>query len=583
MTRRVGLLLALAIGTAALSALVAAPLAPPACDLLFTGGRVVDGSGAPWFVGDVCVAGDRITAVGSLGGAKAKRRIDAAGLVVAPGFIDMLGQSEYYVLVDPRAASKITQGITTEITGEGDSIAPLNARMIEDGKATYDRYGVKPTWTTLEGYWEAFRGARPTINLGTFVGAGGLRELVIGYDNRAATPQELQAMEAEVAKAMEQGAFGLSSSLIYVPGRYASTEELIALARVAARYGGSYITHQRSEEDAIDTSLDEVFRIAKEAAIQTEIYHLKTAGRENWGRMGAVLGRIEAARASGLDVSADQYPWTASSNNLDASLPPWVREGGRDTLVARLKDPVQREKVRADFLRLTPDWPNGGASRILITRVLSPDLKKYEGQTLEQIGKTESKDPLDVLIDLVIADRANVGRVTFSMSEDDVRLALKHPLVSMCTDSGAVAEDGILSEQKSHPRAWGSAARILGKYVREEKVLPLEEAVRKMTSLPASRMRLYDRGLLRPGMAADIVLFDPARVGEKSTYADPTHYSEGIPYVAVNGQLVVDGGRITDARPGRPLMGPGYRGRSRSGRSKDLPLRTKDLPLRTRE
>jgi N-acyl-D-amino-acid deacylase len=532
------------------------------CDLLISGGRVVDGTGAPWARADVCVVGDRIAAVGKLGSVEARRRIDASGLVVAPGFIDMLGQSEYNVLVDNRAASKITQGITTEITGEGSSAAPINARMVEEAKAVWDHYGVRPDWTTLEGYFRAFERARPAINLGTFVGAGGVRDLVIGKDNRPATAEELGAMEAAVAQAMEDGAFGVSTSLQYVPDRFASTEEIVALARVAARYGGRYITHQRSEEDDIDQSLDEVFRIAREARLPVEIYHLKTSGRRNWGRMPAVLKRLERAREEGIDVSADQYPYTASANALDASLPLWAREGGHEKLIARLQDPATRARVRKDFLAETADWADGGPSRILVTSVLDPGLKKYEGKTIEEIAREQGKDPLDALIDLVIADRANVGRITFSMSEDDVRAALAHPLVSMGTDYGAVAEDGIFSKEKSHPRAWGSTARILGKYVREDKVLRLEEAIRKMTSLPASRMGLSDRGLVRPGMIADLVLFDPGTVRDRSTFADPMHYSEGIPYVAVAGQLVVDGGRITEARPGRVLRGPGYRAKT---------------------
>lgn len=541
-----------------LFALLAAPVTD--CDLLFAGGRVVDGTGAPWFRADVCVKGDRIAAVGRLEGVKAARRIDASKLVVAPGFIDMLGQSEDYVLIDPRAASKITQGITTEITGEGGSIAPLNARMIADNES-WKAFGLNADWTTLAGYWKAFERARPAINLGTFVGAGGVREMVVGNDDRPATPAELQAMEKAVAQAMEEGAFGLSTSLIYTPGRFASTEEIIALARVAARYGGIYITHQRSEEEEIDRSLDEVFRIARETPIPAEIYHLKTAGRAQWGRMPQVLKRIEQARAEGLDVTADQYPYAASSNNLTASLPVWVREGGRDKMLARLADPEARKKARADHLKEDPFWGDGGPSRILITSVLNPELKKHEGKTIEEIAKAEGKDPYDALMDLVVADRGNTGRVTFSMSEDDVRTALKHPLVSFCTDSGARATDGPLARDKSHPRAWGSATRILGKYVREEKLLPLEEAIRKMTSLPASRVGLADRGLVRPGMAADLVAFDPLTVRDKATFAEPSQYSEGLPYVAVNGQLVVDGGRLTDARPGRPLKGPGSRAR----------------------
>jgi len=533
---------------------------PATFDLIFAGGRVVDGTGASWFRADVGIVGDRIAAIGELSRAAATRRIDASLLLVAPGFIDMLGQSEYNVLVDNRAASKVTQGITTEITGEGRAIAPLNARMIADAKDTWAHYGVTPDWTTLAGYWKAFARARPAVNLGTFVGAGGVRDLVIGKDERTATAAELAAMESAVAQAMKEGAFGLSTSLAYVPDRFASTGEIIALAKVAARYGGTYITHQRDEGDGIDSSLDEVFRIAREARIPTQIYHLKTAGKRNWGRMPAVLRRIEEARAEELDVSADVYPWAASSNNLDASLPLWVREGGREKLVARLRDPATRARVRADFPKENPDWSDQPGSRILITRVLNPALKGYEGKTVAEIARSERKDPLDTLIDIVIADRANTGRVTFSMSEDDVRAALAHPLVSMGTDSGAKAEDGVFSEEKSHPRAWGSASRILGHYVRDEKLLTLEEAIRKMTSLPASRMGLADRGVLRPGMAADVVAFDPATVRERSTYADPLHYSEGIPFVCVNGQLVVDGGRITDARPGRALLGPGYRG-----------------------
>jgi dihydroorotase/N-acyl-D-amino-acid deacylase len=526
-------------------------------DLIFAGGRVVDGTGAPWFRADVGVIGDRIAAVGDLSEAPATRRIDASRLVVAPGFIDMMGQSEYKVLVDNRVASKITQGITTEITGEGSSIAPLNDRMIEEGRDVWNRYGVTPGWTTLAGYWKEFKRTRSAVNLGTFVGSGGVRDLVIGRANRRARPEELEAMKAAVARAMEDGALGLSSALIYVPDCFSSTEELIALARVAASYGGSYIVHQRDEGDGIDASLDEVFRVAREAAIPAEIYHLKTAGAPNWGRMPAVLKRLEEARAQGLDVSADQYPWTASSNELVDSLPSWVQEGGREPLLARLRDRATRARVRHDFLAENSGWPEG-ASRILITRVLNLDLKKYEGRTIAEIARDEGKDPLDAVMDIVLADRGNTGRVTFGMSEEDVRAALVHPFVSMCTDSGSSAEDGIFSQEKVHPRAWASTARILGHYVREVKLLRLEEAIRKMTSLPASRMRLRDRGLLRPGMAADIVAFDPETVRERSIYADPNHYSEGFVYVAVNGGLVIDGGKITDARPGRPLLGPGY-------------------------
>ncbi|MBK5257265.1 MAG: D-aminoacylase [Vicinamibacteria bacterium] len=543
-----------------------APAASIQCDILFAGGRVVDGTGAPWFRADVCVLGDRIGAVGPSLKLAAKRRIDAGRLVIAPGFIDMMGQSEYRLLVDGRGASKITQGITTEITGEGGSIAPLNARMLATGRETYAHYGYTPNFTTLSGYFDELAKRGTAVNVGTFVGAGGVRSLVIGEDDRPPTPAELETMKQAVAQAMEEGALGLSTSLIYVPDHFASTEEIIALARVAASYGGSYITHQRDEGDdnggGMDASMDEVFRIAREAGIPAEIYHIKASGKSSWGRMKSMLKRIEDARAGGLDISADQYPWAASSNNLDASLPFWVREGGADKMVARLNDPKQRARTREDFLKLpeNTDWP-AGASRILITSVLNRELKQYEGQTIEQIAAAEKKDPLDAILDVVIADRGNTARVSFSMNEDDVRDALRSPLVSFCTDSGAGAEDGIYSKQKSHPRAWGSASRILGHYVRDEKVLTLEEAVRKMTSLPAARMHLDDRGIVRVGMAADLVAFDPDTVDAKATYADPLHYSAGIPYVAVNGELVVDGGAITKARPGRALRGPGYKTR----------------------
>ena len=532
-------------------------------DLIFSGGRVVDGTGAPWFRADVGVKGDRIAAVGDLSKATAGRRIDSKSLILAPGFIDMMGQSEYNVLVDGRAASKITQGITTEMTGEGGSIAPLNARMLADGKEVYEHYGVTPNFTDFTGYFKEFERRGVTINLGTFVGAGQLRNYVIGKDNRPATPEELKAMQDEVASAMEQGAFGLSSALIYVPDNFASTEEIIELAKVAARYGGSYITHQRDEGDdgtvGLDKSMDEVFRIAREASIPAEIYHIKASGKANWGRMPAMLKRIEDARAQGLDVTADQYPWTASSNGLADSLPLWVREGGADKMIARLRDKETRARARTDFLKADTEWPES-ASRILITSVINDDLRKYQGKTLADIAKEEKKDPLDVLMDIVAADRGNTYRVTFSMSEDDVRAALTNPLVSFNTDSSAVAEDGIFAQEKAHPRAWGSATRILGHYVRDEKVLTLEQAIRRMTSLPAARMHLKDRGILKPGMVADLVAFDPATVRERSTFADPSHYSEGVPYVAVNGQLVVDEGKITSARPGKILTGPGYKG-----------------------
>ena len=533
-------------------------------DLVFVNGQVADGTGAPLFSADVAVRGERIAAVGPLSPeriARARRRVDASGLVVSPGFIDLLGQSEYVVLVDPRAASKITQGITTEVTGEGESIAPLNAAMLKDGEAQYAYYGVRPEFTTLAGYFERFRRTPPTINLGTFVGLGGLRKYVVGMEDRRATPTELAAMEREVETAMKAGALGVSTSLQYVPDMYNSTEEIVAMAKVAARYGGVYFSHQRSEGNQIDASLDEVFRVAREARIPANIWHLKTAWRRNWGRMPHVLARLEAARAGGLDVAANMYPWTAGSNGLDACLPPWVREGGKEKLVARLADRSVRARVKKEMAEDSDAWSNqwfgsGGAGGVMLASVLNPALKKYEGKTLEAIGLEMGVDPRDAVMDLVVADKANSFCILFIMGDDDVRAALRSRLVAFCTDSGASATDGILSKEKSHPRAWASAPRILGTYVRDEKLLPLEEAVRKMTSLPAARAQIQDRGLLKPGLKADVVAFSPTAVRAVATYEDPLHYSEGIPYVAVNGQLVVDGGKITFARPGQLVLGP---------------------------
>lgn len=548
-------------GTAA--AAPAAEAAPERYDVIFASGRVVDGTGANWFRADVGIRGDRIAAVGDLGSATTERRIDASRLVVAPGFIDMMGWSEYYALVDGRVASKITQGITTEVTGEGVSIAPQNDRMIEEGKDVWARYGYTPEFRTLAGYFAELERRGAAINLGTFVGAGGVRDFVVGKENRRATPAELERMCALVDQAMAEGALGLSSSLQYVPDMYNSTEELVAMARVAARHGGAYFTHQRSESGRIFESLDEVFRIAREAAIRTQIWHLKTAYRPNFGRMGEVLARIEAARARGIDVAANQYPWDRASNGLDACLPPWSREGGREALLKRLADPATRARVKADMGRDTTEWENqwlgaGAGEGVMVAEVLSPALKRYEGRTVAAIAADEKKDSRDVVIDIVSADRANAYCILAIMDEKDVRTALAHPLVSFDCDSGAKAKDGPFAGETSHPRGWGSTARILGHYVRDQKVLRLEEAVRKMTSFAAQAAGLPDRGLVKVGFPADLVLFDPEKVEARATFADPNQYSAGIPYVAVNGVLVVDDGRITDARPGRALRGPGY-------------------------
>jgi N-acyl-D-amino-acid deacylase len=536
-------------------------------DLLFKNGRVVDGTGAPWFAADVAVSHGRIVAVGKLDAARAKRVIDISGLVVAPGFIDLLGQSEYNVLVDPRAASKITQGITTEVTGEGESIAPLDDRLIAENADTYKRYGVFPTWRTLDGYFRELERRTTAINLGTFVGSGGVRAIVLGRENRAATPEELHRMESIVDQAMREGALGVSSSLQYIPNIYSTTAELTALAKVAARYGGAYFTHQRSESGRIDSSLDEVFAIARDAHVRTQIWHLKTAYKAQFGRMPEVLKKIEDARASGIDVAANMYPYTRGSNGLDANLPPWVREGGREALLKRLADPAVRERVKQDMAREATDWENqylgaGGPEGVMVAEVLDPKLKPYEGKTVAEIAKAENKDPRDVVIDIVIADRANAACIMAIMDEKDVETALAHPLTSFGTDSQAKATDGPLSHETSHPRGWGSATRILGHYVRERKILRLEEAIRKMTSFAAEAAGLKDRGLLKPDFAADLVVFDPDTVEGVATFEKPNQYSKGMRYVAVNGVLVVDDGKLTGKTPGRALRGPGYKKRA---------------------
>ena len=535
---------------------------PRRFDALLTNGRIVDGTGAPWFRGDLGIVGDRISAIGSLSDAAAATTIDATNLVIAPGFIDLLGQSEFNVLVDGRAASKILQGVTTEVTGEGSSIAPVNDRLIGEATPSATHFGVAIDWRTIGDYFRRLEErSRTAINVGTFVGAGGIRNYVIGKDDRPPTPAELERMKQLVAEAMQQGALGLSTSLQYVPDRFASTDEIVELAKVAARYGGVYFTHQRSESVRIFESLDEVFTIAERASIPAEIWHLKTAYRANFGRMPEVLKRIEAARARGLDVTANQYPYTRASNGLDSCLPLWAREGGLEKTLARLRDPATRERIKRDMDDANATtWENqwygaNGGDGVMLSSVLNNDLRKYEGMTLTEIGKTMGKDPRDAVIDLVIADRGESSVITAIMSEDDVRTALKHPLVGIGTDSGAQAEDGKLSESKSHPRAWGSFPRILGRYVRDEHLLTLEEAIRKMTSKAADRVHFTDRGLLRPGMAADITVFDPAAIRDVSTFEDPKHYSLGVKHVFVNGRRVVADGKITAERPGRPLRG----------------------------
>jgi len=536
-----------------------------AFDVVIMNGRIVDGSGNPWFVGDVGIKGDRIAGVGHLGATRAVRRIDASGLVVAPGFIDMLGQSEYNLLIDPRAESKVFQGVTTEVTGEGGSIAPLNDYIIDENKPLFDHFKLTVDWTTLSGYFDRLDRSRSAINLATYVGATQVRQYVLRDENRAPTRAELEQMRSLVAAAMEDGAVGLSTSLIYAPAFYAKTEELIELAKVAARYGGVYATHMRNEGDSEMQALDEAFRIGREAHIPVEIFHLKVSGKQNWGKMQDVVKKIEGARASGIDVTADQYPYVAGATSLGASIPPWVHEGGNGQFIARLKDPATRQKIKGEMRVLSDKWENlymdvGGGEGILVAGVLNRDLAQYEGKRISEVAQMMGKsDDIDALMDLVIADNGQTGAIYFMASEDDVKLALRQPWVSVGTDHEEVATTGPLSEGNAHPRGYGSFPRILGRYVRDEHLLTLEAAIRKMTSLAANRVHLADRGLLKPGFFADIAIFDPEQIHDVATFEKPNRLSVGIRYVMVNGKLVIDSGKQTQALPGRPLRGQGYR------------------------
>jgi len=521
--------------------------AGPRYDLVISGGRLIDGTGAPWVRADVGIRGDRIAAIGDLSQAQAKQRIDAQGLAVAPGFIDLLGQSELSVLVDPRAESKIRQGITSELTGEGISPAPMNDAWVHEKEDWLRKYRLRIDWTDLRGYLQRLRLARPAINVGVMVGAAQVRGVVLGFDDVQPDAQQLARMQRLVEEAMEQGALGLSSGLIYQPGSFAKTAELIALAQAAAKHGGFYATHLRSEGSRIFEALDEAFAIARAAAIPVEIWHLKV-GRSHWGHMHEVTARIERARASGIDVTADAYPYVASANGLHASLPEWVNAGGVDDLVARLRDPALRDRIAKETGR------DLDADAILLVSCVDPGLKRYMGKKLAEVAKQMGVPPEIAVVQLVAEDRGQIGVVRFTMKEEDVQTALQKPWVALDTDYGARAVDGPFGGEGAHPRAFGTMARILGHYVRDVKLFTVEEAVRKITSLPARRMGVWDRGVLRPGAYADVVVFDPEHVEDTATFEQPQQYPRGIETVVVNGKVVLHQGKRTAERPGRPLL-----------------------------
>ena len=531
-------------------------------DLIIRNGHIIDGTGSPWYAGDVAIRDGRIAAVGALVDAKAAKTIDAAGMVVAPGFIDMLGQSDLSILVNPRLPSKIFQGITTEITGEGSSAAPLNDSIIAADRVGYDHYKITPDWRTLAEYFARLERQGIGINVADYVGATQVRRMVLGDVDRAPTAPELDQMRELVRRAMRDGAVGLSTALQYPPAPYAKTDELIALAAEAARFGGVYATHMRSESDEIIPALDEAIRIGREAKIPVEIWHLKVAGKRNWARMPEIVAKIESARRSGVDIAADTYAYTAWFNSLSAMVPDWAHDGGTAKLLERLRDPAARRRIRKD-METPGSWVNNswleisGPEAILIGAVQNPALLGLQGKTLAQVAKQKKADPIDALLDLLIEDQGYTSVAVFGMAEKDVVLALKQPWVSINNDSQGTAPDGILGQEHPHPRAYGTFPRILRKYVREEKALTLADAIRKFTSLPAQRMRLGDRGVLKAGMWADVVVFDPGQVRDLATFAKPNQLSEGMRWVLVNGVPVIADGKATGSLPGKVLRGPG--------------------------
>jgi len=532
-------------------------------DLVIINGHIVDGTGSPWYSGDIGIRDGRIAAIGNLSTAARKRTIDVKGRVVAPGFIDMLGQSETTILVDPRLPSKIYQGITTEITGEGSSAAPLNDAIVANDRPAYQHYKINPDWRTFRQYFSRLEKQGMGINLASYVGATEVRRMVLGDADVQPTPGQLAEMKTLVRGAMRDGAVGVSTSLEYSPAPYAKTEEIIALASEASKFGGIYATHMRNEGDSVLESIDETVRIGREAHIPVEIWHFKVAGKVNWGRMPELVARVNQARAEGVDVEADTYAYTAWANGMSAFVPPWAHDGGDAKLIERLKDPATRARIRKDMETPSKDWDNewdeiSGPEDVMIGLVQNPALKPFQGKRLSEVAKILHKDPIDELLDLLIEDNAFTNCAVFGMSESDVALALEQPWVSFDNDSSGTSPEGILGEEHTHPRAYGTFPRILRKYVREEKKLTLEDAIRKFSALPAQRMRLTDRGVLKQGMWADVVVFDPETVRDLATFGDSNRLSEGMEYVLVNGVPVIENGKMTGALPGKVLRGAGY-------------------------
>jgi N-acyl-D-amino-acid deacylase len=538
--------------------------APRTYDLVLRGGTIYDGSGGKPFVGDVAVNGDRIAAVGSLGNAKGRKEIDARGLAVSPGFVNMLSWATETLLVDGRAQSDIRQGITLEVMGEGGSMGPLNEAMKKEALEQQGDIKYPIDWTTLGEYLDrlAARGIAP--NVASFVGATTVRIHEVGYANRPPTPEELARMRRLVDQAMEEGALGVGSSLIYAPAFYARTDELVALCEEAAKHGGMYISHMRSEGNRLLEAIDELLDISRRARLPAEIYHLKAAGQQNWGKLDAAIRKVEAARAAGLKVTADMYTYTAGATGLDAAMPPWVQEGGLEAWIGRLKDPATRERVAKEMATPTDAWENffvaAGPEKILLVAFKNDKLKPLTGKTLAEVAKMRGKSPQETAMDLVIEDDSRIGTVYFLMSEDNVKKEIALPWVSFGSDAEAPATEGVFLKSNPHPRTYGNVARLLGRYVRDEKVIPLQEAIRKLTSLPAANLKLRDRGRLAAGYFADLVVFDPAKIQDHATFDKPHQYATGVRQVFVNGVQVLKDGEPTGAAAGRVVRGPGWTG-----------------------
>ena len=539
-------------------------------DLIIRNGLIVDGSGKPPVKGDVAINGDRIAAVGTLSNADAGKEIDATGLAVAPGFINMLSWANESLIRDGKSQSDIRQGVTLEVMGEGTSMGPLSEKMKKEDRERQDENHYDIAWTTLGEYLQWLEKKGVSTNIASFIGATTCRIHEVGYDNRKATPEELRRMQNLVRQAMKEGAMGVSSSLIYSPAFYADTDELIALAKAAAEFDGMYISHIRNEGDKLFEALDEFLTIARTAKICAEVYHIKTSGRANWNKMDEMLKRIEAARAEGLHITADMYTYHASSTGLDAIMPPWVQEGGHKAWVERLKDPQVRERVKREMKLPSGDWDNGyttagSAKNILLVGFRNEKLRPLTGKTLEEVATARGKSPEETAMDLVIEDDSRVSAVFFTMSEDNIRKEIQVPWISFCSDAGAIAPEGIFLKRQPHPRTYGSFARVLGKYSRDERLLPIEEAVRRLSALPAENLKIKDRGMLQLGNYADVVVFDPEKIQDHATFEKPHQYSTGVVHVFVNGVQVLKDGEHTGATPGRFVRGPGAVTKKTSG------------------